>query len=150
MARKKSENIDSTPVVKDPLAPQMIWDHIKNLTENKIPYNDIYEECKKTFDIYMANRIISMNQGFLLLCNTINRLSKTLTREQVYNIYFNMIPQRKIFFGYIKKPKELNANEKECLCKYFDFGSRDLDLALKILTEEQIYEVVQKYNVGKK
>ena len=64
MARKKSENIDSTPIVKDPLAPQMIWDHIKNLTENKISYaRQFYNDTVMTFntaiEVFPASMIAS-------------------------------------------------------------------------------------------
>ncbi len=127
-----------------------IFDHLNNLTQNKEMIDENDSETIKSFDPYMATRFVSMQQIFVPLCNEINKHYYDLSKIDVYRILFYTLPKKKSFFSYIKKPKETFKKEKECISKYWQFGSRDLELALTILNEEQIEEIVKKYDVGKK
>lgn len=127
-----------------------IFEHLNNLTQNKEMIDENDPEAMKTFDTYMVNRFVSMKQIYVMLCNEINKHYYNLSKLDVYRILFHTLPQTKQFFPYIKKPKEINKKEKECLSKYWQFGSRDLELATQILNEEQIDEIVKKYDIGKK
>ena len=127
-----------------------LFDHLNNLTKYKIMLDDSDPEVMKTFDPYIVNRFVSMEQVFLLLCNELNKNQQFLSKMDFYKVLFYTLPKRTHYFNYIKKPKELNKKEKECLSRYYGFGSKDLELAINVLDETQIEEIVNKYKVGKK
>ena len=60
-----------------------------------------------------------------------------------YEFFRCALPKRYIKFDYIKKKTEDQDNS--LVAKYFEFGSRDLKLAEKIMTPEEIEKVKRKF-----
>jgi hypothetical protein len=147
LAKAKLNDLPKGETIKNEFS---IFTHLKNLTVNKVPLDEKNEELVKSFDNYMVVRYISMLQMYIPICQALNLRYQTLSKSSLYTILFNTLPQRSLFFPYIKKPKNVNKKSEECLLKYFEFGSKDLEMALKILTEDQIQEVVDKFKGGKK
>ena len=126
------------------MAKMNLFDHLSNLTVNKIDYDVTNDEMDKTYAPYMINRFISMSEIYLPLVNEINRC-QNLPKEAHYTYFKNVLPKRKLYFKYLKKKNEIKENDKEMLCKYFKIGPRQVDEYISILTKEQVKIIVDKY-----
>jgi len=126
-----------------------LFDHLSNLTIKKIVPDFSLEEVNKSYDIYMINRFVSMIEAWIPIVELVNEIS--LSKETHYTFLMNMLPKANVKFKYLSKKKndKVFEEQKEILMKYFDFGTRDLECALYILTEEQIKNICKKYSYGK-
>jgi len=149
--KKKEEKLDLINKKEKEKQKNPFFEHLKNLTYKKKSFDIKDEKMVKEFNIYRIIRYISMVELFIPLANVLNKFQGILSKESIYEVLLNTLPQRSYFFSYIKKPKEdIDKRAKECLMKYFEFGSEDLDLALDVLTENQINEIIHKFDGGKK
>lgn len=126
-----------------------IFDILKKITETKEDLDFDNEEINKAYDIYMINRFISMSEIFLPLVNEINKIPN-IPKHIHYNFFRFALPKRKQFFSYIKKGKEVNKIEKECIMNYYEIGKKEVDIYIELLSENQIKRIVKKFDYGKK
>jgi len=100
--------------------PKDIFSWLKEITYIKSPWRTFNEYDKKTFDIYMIHRLISMYEPYLTVANTA-QLFPYSDKEKIYNFYCEMLPKKYIFAPYIKGKKEKKYTEevlKEISQKY--------------------------------
>jgi hypothetical protein len=125
-----------------------LFEHLGNLTEKKVPFDLKNDEQSKSYAPYLINRFVSMSESFLLLANEINKYPD-LSKESHYNFYLTSLPKRRQYFKYIKKTKEISEEDMKYVAEFFEITNRDAEHYIKILTEEQIKEIVKKYRYGK-
>lgn len=113
-----------------------IFDHWKNLTSNKEELND-----EASYQPYMITRFASMVSAFKDIVVEVNKYD--LPKAVHYEFFRCALPKRYIKFDYIKKKTEDQDNS--LVAKYFEFGSRDLKIAEKIMTPEEIEKVKRKF-----
>jgi hypothetical protein len=128
-----------------------IFDHLSNITDKKLPWEELSEVDKKAFSPFMINRFLSMNTDFIELVNELQRYTVgQLSPEYTYKLYLEFLPKKKQFNKYIKSKKSEKYNsdlvdlvrnhflisEKECL-EYLDLYYQDRLNTLK--------EIVKKY-----
>ena len=125
-----------------------LFEHLNNLTENKIEYDLTNDEQTKSYSPYMINRFISMSKIYLPVVNEINQYN--IPKDAHYNFFLEFLPKRKQYFKYIKKKGEIELSKDniEKLYKYFKIGPRQLNKYLDILTEDQVQGILEKYNDG--
>lgn len=123
-----------------------IFDHLSNLTQFKKEVDFSNDEVKKSYVKYIINRWISMVEFFIPIVNQINKFD--VPEEIHYRFYLNVLPKRKIFFNYIKKNKELNEKEKKYIAHYFEIGTKEADIYINILDNDQIQEILNTYKYG--
>jgi len=90
-----------------------LFDHLKAITDNDYDseyFDNLSERAKKTFDVYMINRFLSMNPDWVYLVNYFQQYTQFVSRKEVYAFYSSMIPTRRIFLKYIKGEKEAKYN----------------------------------------
>lgn len=126
-----------------------IFDHLNNLTRNKIIPDFSDEDILKSYEPYMINRFLSMFDHWIPIIEIVNQ--HKLDKENHYRFLFNLLPQVSVKFNYIsKKKKDVKEEEKELLMRYFEFGEKDLEVCLRILDQKQIDSIISKYkDVGK-
>jgi hypothetical protein len=131
--------------VKKPLT---LFEHLDNLTKNKIEYN--VNDCLQTknYNQYRINRFVSMCDLYIPLVNEINKYS--LPDDVHYNFYLKSLPKRKQFFKYISKIKDNLIESKKNIAKYFECSLREAEEYSYILTKKQIDEINKKFDGGKK
>ena len=125
-----------------------IFQHLKNLTEKKEPWDARNDERVKSYDNFMINRFLSMVELFIPLVNQANRYPN-ISKEAHYNFFLSVLPKRQFYFKYIKKEKELNKESKEAIAEYFEIGKKEVDSYIEQLTEHQIEQIVKKFEGGK-
>jgi hypothetical protein len=121
-----------------------LFDHLNNLTVNKVEYDSDNDEQVKTYQPYMINRFISMSELYLPIVNQINKCHN-LPKEAHYTYFNTTLPKRRQYFKYVKKKVEISEEDRNLLCKYYKVGPRQVDEYINILTPEQIKIVVNKY-----
>ena len=125
------------------------FDHIKNLHTKKRCWEDFNDEEKKSFNIFIINKGLSMNPNYLGIVNMVQNftgLNQILSQKEVFNIYFNLIPNKFRFYKWIKGEKSKKEKEKaEYLAMHFKISTREAYDYLKILDKKTINQIIKNY-----
>ena len=123
-----------------------IFDYLNAITlKNDIDFS--VEENRRAYAPFMINRFISMCDMYILLANEINKYD--VPKNVHFEFYKNALPKRKQFFKYIKKSKDVDAETKEMIAKYFECGKRDAELYSTLLDEDVIETLKRKFDDGR-
>jgi len=121
-----------------------LFDHWKNLTTNKVRLDSEAKDDVSSYSPYMTNRLASMINIYLPLAAEICRYD--VPKDVHYNFWFISLPKRFIKFTYLKKSKDDDSVEDaEKIQKYFESGSRDTALIMKMLSKEEKKQIVKKF-----
>ena len=120
-----------------------LFEHLNNLTTEKLELDPLDDDQVKSYDPYMTNRFISMTQMYVLLVNEINRYD--VPKEAHYNYFLSTLPKRKQYFKYIGKPKKDDIETITRISKYYEIGKREAKQYIDFLSDEQVKEIYQKY-----
>ena len=86
--------------------PATIFDHIANITYKKVPWENLSELDQKSFSPYLINRWLSMNIGLIEIIDLFQQYTiGPLSRKHVYQLYYDILPAKKMFSKYIKGNK---------------------------------------------
>ena len=125
------------------------FDHIKNLHTKKRTWNDFNDEEKKSFNVFIVNKGLSMNPNYLGIVNMVQNftgLNQILSQKEVFNIYFNLLPSKFGFYKWIKGEKTKKDKEKaEYLAMHFKVSTREAYDYLQILDKKTINKILKNY-----
>ena len=125
------------------------FDHIKNLHTKKHTWDDFNDEEKKSFNVFIINKALSMNPSYLGIVNMIQNftgLNQILSQKEVFNIYFSLLPSKFRFYKWIKGEKNKKEKEKaEYLAMHFKVSTREAYDYLKILDRKTINKIIKNY-----
>ena len=121
---------------------QSLFDHLKNLTIRKTPWEDD-DNFTKNYNQYMINKFISMDDRFLPLVDELNKI-KHLPDKTHYEFLFNYLPKANIFFNYIKKNKD-NSEIINIIADYYRVPKQEAEEMLHILPDNIIKELKELY-----
>lgn len=121
-----------------------LFDHWANLTSKKIKLDSEAKDDVGSYSPYMINRLGSMINFYLPLAAELTR--HDIPKDVHYNVWFNSLPNRYIKFTYLKKSKdEDSVDDAEKIQTYFESGTRDTALLLKMLSKEEKKSIVKKF-----
>ena len=125
------------------------FDHLKNLHTKKRTWDDFNDEEKKSFNVFIINKALSMNPSYLGIVNMIQNftgLNQILSQKEVFNIYFNLLPSKFRFYKWIKGEKNKKDKEKaEYLAMHFKVSTREAYDYLKILDKKTTNGIIKNY-----
>lgn len=136
-----------------------LFDYLHEITVRKTDLDFSNDDISRTYQPYMINRWMSMIDLYIPIVNEMNR--GDIPKDAHYRYYWSVIPQRKFpkkkngqdgtqYFPYIKSPKkELNKTELNCIAHYFELGIREAKMYLRLLSDEQVEEILDVYRTGK-
>ena len=128
------------------------FDHIKNLHTKKRRWEDFNDEEKKSFNVFIINKGLSMNPDYLGIVNMVQNftgLNQIISPKEVFNIYFNLLPNKFRFYKWIKGEKTKKDKEKaEYLAMHFEISIREAYDYLKILDKKTINSIIKNYKNG--
>ena len=106
----------------------------------------------------MINRFLSMNPYYIDLVNQLQVYTiSTLKQKEVYKLYVDLIPKKKVYLKYIKnKAEDKYSNEMlSIMTKYFELGKKDIIDYLDILVDtdngiETVNNILRMYGKADK
>lgn len=117
------------------------FDHLKELSVNKKETFKLPEDMSG-YEPYIMNRILSMVDIYRPVALELSR--HELPKEVHYRYLYNILPKRDIFVKYLKAAKQ-NQNDEKWISRYFESGTRDLEYAMKFLTDDEIKTIKKKF-----
>jgi len=125
------------------------FDHIKNLHTKKRTWDDFNDEEKKSFNVFIINKGLSMNPDYLGIVNMVQNftgLNQVISPKEVFNIYFNLLPNKFRFYKWIKGTKSKKDKDKaEYLAMHFKVSTREAYDYLQILDKKTIKSITKNY-----
>ena len=125
------------------------FDHIKNLHTKKRRWEDFNDEEKKSFNVFIINKGLSMNPNYLGIVNMVQNftgLNQILSPKEVFNIYFNLLPTNFRYYKWIKGEKTKKDKEKaEYLAMHFKVSTREAYDYLQLLDRKTINSIIKNY-----
>jgi hypothetical protein len=125
------------------------FDHIKNLHTKKRTWDDFNDEEKKSFNVFIINKGLSMNPNYLGIVNMVQNftgLNQILSSKEVFKLYYNLLPNKFRFYKWIKGTKSKKDKEKaEYLAMHFKISIREAYDYLDILDKKTIKLIIKGY-----
>ena len=125
------------------------FEHVKNLHTKKRRWKDFNDEEKKSFNVFIINKALSMNPNYLNIVNMVQNftgLNQILSQKEVFNLYYSLLPTKFKFYKWIKGEKTKNEKEKaEYLAMHFKVSTREAYDYLKILNKKSINQIIKNY-----
>jgi len=125
------------------------FDHIKNLHTKKRRWEDFNDEEKKSFNVFIINKGLSMNPNYLGIVNMIQNftgLNQIISPKEVFNIYFNLLPTNFRYYKWIKGEKTKKEKEKaEYLAMHFKVSTREAYDYLQLLDRKTVNKIIKNY-----
>ena len=125
------------------------FDHIKNLHTKKKRWEDFNDEEKKSFNVFIINKGLSMNPNYLGIVNMVQNftgLNQIISPKEVFNIYFNLLPNNFRFYKWIKGEKTKKDKEKaKHLAMHFKVSTREAYDYLQLLDRKTINSIIKNY-----
>ena len=125
------------------------FDHIKNLHTKKRIWDNFNDEEKKSFNIYIINKALSMNPNYLNIINMVQKYTNNMLEpKEVFNLYYDLLPNKFRFYKWIKGTKDKNKEKYQILAEHFKCSSREIKDYIKLLDKKQINNILKLYKDG--
>jgi hypothetical protein len=114
-------------------SPKNLFDWLNEITVVKTHPEDISEESWEKWNSYMIHRYVSMNIDYIDIVNYVQKINPQ-NKQQIYSIYREMIPKKKLWLKYIKNEKKKNYKEvAEYVAEYFECSLGEADHYIDII-----------------
>jgi hypothetical protein len=126
---------------------QNIWGWLNEITLYKTPVHEISEESWNNFNSYMIHRYLSMDISYIDIVNYVQKINPQ-NKKQVYSIYREMIPKKKVYLKYIKNENKRNYQElAEYIADYLECSLGEADRYIDILQVVGVRSILWKMGV---
>ncbi len=113
--------------------PKNLFEWLTEITVNKTPTTEISEESWDKFNSYMIHRYVSMDINYIDIVNYVQKINPQ-SKKQIYSIYREMIPKKKVWLKYIKNEEKKNYQElAEYIADYYECSLGEADHYIDIL-----------------
>jgi hypothetical protein len=98
----------------------------------------------------MVHRFLSMNFKYLDIVNYVQKINPQ-NKKEIYTIYKQLIPKRKIWNKYIKNQNKQDYKELvKFVSKYFEVGNNEAFDYIPILGKEGVDDILNKMGIEDK
>jgi hypothetical protein len=127
-----------------------IFGWLDEITIKKSPPENFSQASWDKWNSYMIHRYVSMNIDYIDIVNYVQKISPQ-NKQQIYSIYREMIPKRKLWLKYIKNEKKKNYKElAEFIAEYLQCGLGEADHYIDILRKEGCIDILFRMGVEDK
>jgi hypothetical protein len=128
-----------------------IFNWLEEITLKKSDVDSFSTEDWEGFNSYMIHKFISMNPNYIEIANLV-QTTNPQNKKQVYTIYKELIPKRKVWLKYLKSNNKKTVTDEmlEQLKLYFKCSKREILDYIKILSEEDIENILIGLGLDKK
>lgn len=120
------------------------FEYWNNLTKNKVLPE--FEEDLNDYSQFQMNKYTSFVNLYLAHACLLNKYD--IPKAAHYKYLFSVLPKNDIKVNYMEAKKKNNEDEK-WVARYFEFGSRDVQEAMKLLKPEDIINIKKKFGIIK-
>ena len=126
---------------------QNIWGWLNEITLYKTPVHEISEESWNNFNSYMIHRYLSMDISYIDIVNYVQKINPQ-NKKQVYSIYREMLPKKKVYLKYVKNENKKNYQEvAEYIADYLECSLGEADEYIDILQDIGVRSILWKMGV---
>ena len=124
-----------------------IWGWLNEITLYKTPVHEISEESWNNFNSYMIHRYVSMHIDYIQIVNYVQKINPQ-NKKQVYSIYREMLPKKKVYLKYVKNENKKNYQEvAEYIADYLECSLGEADEYIDILQDIGVRSILWKMGV---
>ena len=125
-----------------------LFDWLNEITVKKTHPEKFSQESWDKWNSYMIHRYLSMNMDYIDIVNYVQKMNPQ-SKKQIYTIYREMIPKKKLWLKYIKNEKKKNYQElAEYVAEYLECGLGEADHYIDILQETGLRGILWKMGVN--
>tara|TARA_B100000003_G_scaffold205848_1_gene220202 strand:+ start:201 stop:587 length:387 start_codon:yes stop_codon:yes gene_type:complete len=121
-------------------------DWLNSINHTKENIIDIDPDLEKDYPPYIINKCLSGFVDTILFSNEMNMFSH-LDKKMQYDFYINIVRKRKRFSPWLRKEK---IDDLEHIKRYYGYSNEKAQIALTLLTKEQIEFIRSKNDMGGK
>ena len=110
-----------------------IFGWLEEITYKKSPPENFSQSSWDKWNSYMIHRYVSMYIGYIDVANYVQKINPQ-EKKQIYSIYREMIPKKKLWLKYIKNQQKKNYKEvAEYVAEYFGCSLGEADHYIDII-----------------
>jgi len=121
-------------------------DWLNSINQTKENIIDIDPDLEKDYPPYIINKCLSGFVDTILFSNEMN-MSPHLDKKMQYDFFINIVRKRKRFSPWLRKEK---ITDLEHIKSYYGYSNEKAQIALTLLTKEQIEIIRSKNDMGGK
>ena len=128
-----------------------IFEHIGNLTYNKVNPGTYTESDWKSYSPYMINRWLSMYKEYTYLIDDTQKYY-SLSKDIHYKMLSSILPKKKVFTRYIKgkKIEKFNSDLIQFLATHFEISKDEVKEYMLLFETQEIIRILEKYGYSNK
>jgi len=115
-----------------------IFNWLNEITVKKTPPNNFTQEDWDGWNSYMVHRFLSMNINYIDIVNFVQNINPQ-NKKEIYTIYREMIPKRKVWNKYIKNQNKKDSKElSDIIASKLSIGSNEDSSYIKKIGKDGI------------
>jgi len=127
-----------------------VFNWLEEITVKKTPPNNFTQQDWDDWNSYMVHRFLSMNINYIDIVNFVQNINPQ-NKKEIYTIYREMIPKRKIWNKYIKNQNKKDSKELEkIIANKLLIGCNEASSYIPILGKNGVTEVLNDLGYEKK
>jgi len=127
-----------------------VFDWLNEITVKKTSPNDFSQSDWDDWNSYMVHRFLSMNISYIDIVNFVQNINPQ-NKKEIYTIYREMIPKRKVWNKYIKNQNKKDSKElAKIIADKLSIGSDEASSYIPILEKEGVTEILSDLGYEKK
>ena len=127
-----------------------VFDWLNEITVKKTLPNNFTQQDWDDWNSYMVHRFLSMNMSYIDIVNFVQNINPQ-NKKEIYTIYREMIPKRKIWNKYIKNQNKKDSKElAKIIANKLSIGIDEASSYIPILEKEGVTEVLSDLGYEKK
>ena len=123
-----------------------IFDWINQINYEKKSWDSFSEAEQKTFNTFIINRWLSMNEELIQIVNYFQKYSIGLLEpKDTYMWYRDIIPKKKRFNKYIKGKKAMKYDSEliTTICKYYETSKNECIEYIEMMDKKQLTSILE-------
>ena len=123
-----------------------IFDWINQINYEKKSWDSFSEAEQKTFNTFIINRWLSMDEELIQIVNYFQKYSIGLLEPRdTYMWYRDIIPKKKRFNKYVKGKKAMKYNSEliSTICKYYETSKNECIEYIEMMDKKQLTSILE-------
>ena len=127
-----------------------VFNWLEEITVKKTLPNNFTQQDWDDWNSYMVHRFLSMNMSYIDIVNFVQNINPQ-NKKEIYTIYREMIPKRKVWNKYIKNQNKKDSKElAKVIANKLSIGSDEASSYIPILGKDNITKMLSDLGYDKK